>query len=360
MDVKDVIGDSLAKIIEAATGKKRHAELAEAVNKLVASLQTGAFVVSSSDLDKKQPDERSERSRRRRRPPRRPGGGTPGAYTARPVEPVAEDHRRDAGERSEAHRARVRARRRGSAAAAKFAKFASGARGSEAGAERRYYAGARDEARARARGDARDVYDERRRSRFDDSRVPSLASRRRARRRARGVGLRRLGRARRDRGAADAQVPAHRGVLVDVPRARASAPARRPRVRQRVPRLRVRGEPDHRQGESDADAGGRVPPPGDAFARDARRAGAHHRRRGRLFQQPREANRQRGNDRGCSEIVGVRKPRTVPRRARRGERGEADGGGRRGADDDFRAGLHQQGERGPHRGRRRRRGGGHG
>ena len=29
MDVKDVIGDNLAKIIEAATGKKRHAELAE-------------------------------------------------------------------------------------------------------------------------------------------------------------------------------------------------------------------------------------------------------------------------------------------------------------------------------------------
>ena len=59
MDVKDVIGDNLAKIIEAATGKKRHAELAEAVHKLIASLQTGAFVVSSSDLDKKQPDERS-------------------------------------------------------------------------------------------------------------------------------------------------------------------------------------------------------------------------------------------------------------------------------------------------------------
>ena len=59
MDAKDVIGDDLAKILEATTGKKRHAELAEAVNKLVASLRTGAFVVSSSDLDKKKPAERS-------------------------------------------------------------------------------------------------------------------------------------------------------------------------------------------------------------------------------------------------------------------------------------------------------------
>ena len=60
MDVKDVIGDNLTKILEATAGKKRHAELAEAVNKLVASLQTGAFVVSStSDLDKRKPEERS-------------------------------------------------------------------------------------------------------------------------------------------------------------------------------------------------------------------------------------------------------------------------------------------------------------
>ena len=60
MDVKDVIGDNLAKILEATAGKKRHAELADAVNKLVASLQTGAFVVSStSDLDKRKPEERS-------------------------------------------------------------------------------------------------------------------------------------------------------------------------------------------------------------------------------------------------------------------------------------------------------------
>ena len=80
MDVKDVIGDSLAKIIEAATGKKRHAELAEAVNKLVASLQTGAFVVSSSDLDKKQPDERSERSAG--------GGGLPDDRVAELLVPI--------------------------------------------------------------------------------------------------------------------------------------------------------------------------------------------------------------------------------------------------------------------------------
>ena len=59
MDVKDVIGDNLAKILEATAGKKRHAELAEAVNALVASLRTGAFVVSSSDLDNKKPAERS-------------------------------------------------------------------------------------------------------------------------------------------------------------------------------------------------------------------------------------------------------------------------------------------------------------
>ena len=60
MDVKDVIGDNLTKILEATAGKKRHAELAEAVNKLVASLQTGAFVVSpTSDLDKRKPEERS-------------------------------------------------------------------------------------------------------------------------------------------------------------------------------------------------------------------------------------------------------------------------------------------------------------
>lgn len=80
MDVKDVIGDSLAKIIEAATGKKRHAELAEAVNKLVASLQTGAFVVSSSDLDKKQPDERPERSAG--------GGGLPDDRVAELLVPI--------------------------------------------------------------------------------------------------------------------------------------------------------------------------------------------------------------------------------------------------------------------------------
>jgi len=78
MDVKDVIGDNLAKIIEAATGKKRHAELAEAVHKLIASLQTGAFVVSSSDLDKKQPDERSAER----------GGGLPDDRVAELLVPI--------------------------------------------------------------------------------------------------------------------------------------------------------------------------------------------------------------------------------------------------------------------------------